>query len=425
VRSLYTLCYFLLLPFIFLRLYIRGKKAPAYRQRWGERVARFAAPDQTRGIWIHAVSVGEVLAAIPLIKHIQKKLPTTAITVTCMTPTGSERIRASLGESVFHVYVPYDLPFLINRFLQKVKPQILVLMETELWPNILHTCKHKAIPILLANARLSLRSYQRYYRIQNFIQPLLQNLTLVAAQSVNDAKFFAALGIDSHRIQICGNLKFDVTIPSDAATVAQQLRSQWGEERPVWIAASTHEGEDEIVLQAFANIKQEIPNILLILVPRHPERFQKVTRLCTNQGYRVVQRSTAIIENSGFDIYLGDTMGELLKLFAAADVAFIGGSFIPVGGHNLLEPALFKKPSITGPHVFNFSLIYDELSQAGGCIMVNNATTLAATVCRWLNNPESRLQAGEQAYQVIAQNRGAIEKQMHLLENLLTLNFDM
>ena len=403
-----------------MRLWWRGRLAPTYRQRWAERFGFFKEPASKGGIWLHAVSVGETLAAIPLIKELILRYPDTLITVTSMTPTGSEQIKAHLGDKVFHVYVPYDLPDAIERFLARISPQLAIFIETELWPNILHTCKKKNIPTLIANARLSEKSASAYYLIPSLIKKILANITHIAAQTQADAARFVALGFNRKNISITGNIKFDMQFPNDLLDKAKLLRQQWGINKPVWIAASTHQGEEELVLEAFKKLRIKIPNLLLLLVPRHPERFTRIIELSNKQGYLTANRSQVDSVTLFTDIFIGNTLGELPLFYAAADIAFVGGSLVPIGGHNLLEPAYFGVPSIIGPHMFNFLEITDLLQKANAIRQVRNIDSLTEAALHWLQHEDERKLAGIRGCQVVKQNRGALGKHLELIEKLLT-----
>jgi 3-deoxy-D-manno-octulosonic-acid transferase len=422
LRRLYTFLFYLALPLIITRLLWRARRAPAYLKRWPERFSYISPPDLKQPIWVHAVSVGEVIAAIPLIKALQKQHPERSIVVTTMTPTGSERVRAALGDSVFHVYAPYDIPSAIKRFLQKIKPSCLIIMETELWPNMLSVCAEHHIPICVANARLSERSARKYHYLGAWMKKILSAITLLIAQTQADAERFIALGMEPSRIRVTGSIKFDIQISDDLQTKAQQLREQWDKTRPVWIAASTHPGEDEIILETFAALRKSLPRILLVLVPRHADRFSTVAALCRKQDYVTALRSetNATTNLTEADIFLGDTIGELLLFYAAADVAFVGGSFTQTGGHNLLEPAALSIPACTGPNMFNFVEITHLLQTAGGVFIVNDATQLSDRVLQLLQDPALREHAGKQNLSVVAANRGALAKHLDLLNPLIS-----
>ena len=421
MRILYTILLYFLTPAILLRLWWRGKRAPAYRQRWAERFGWLSPlpTAQHNSLWVHAVSVGEVQAVIPLIKQLQQHFPTQAILVTTMTPTGSARVQAAFGAQVAHVYLPYDLPDAIARFLRRTQPRVLILMETELWPNLLHACRHRNISVVLANARLSARSARGYQRFSALTRPMLSCLNRIAAQTETDAQRFLACGAVAEQVTVTGSIKFDLALPTDIDTQAQQLRAQWQLHRPVWIAASTHAGEDAQVLTAFKTVQHALPEALLILVPRHPERFDAVAELCMETGLTIARRSQGEIPTSNTGIYLGDTMGELLLLYAASDVAFVGGSLVPTGGHNPLEPAALQTPVLVGAHTFNFAEISSKLIALGAASRVQNSTTLAHAVLQYLQNPQVSQQAGYQGQQFVDANRGALARLLDIIVTVL------
>jgi len=418
-RFSYTLLYSLLLPVVFARLLWRARKAPLYRKRWGERLGFFKAPLQTNGLWLHSVSVGETIAAAPLIKQIQQAYPDLPITITTMTPTGSERVKALFGDSVFHVYVPYDTPAAVRRFLKKVRPRLALIMETELWPNLIDQCSRQQIPVLIANARLSARSARGYGRFPKLTRPMLQQISCIAAQAEADGQRFVELGLQAEKLQVTGSVKFDIQVPPELLVAAQQLRTQWGDERPVWIAASTHLGEDEPLLKTFKMLLQHSAQVLLVLVPRHPERFVDVAQLCRDQGFDIAVRSQQQPVTSATQILLADTMGELMLLYAAADIAFVGGSLVATGGHNFLEPAALGVPVIAGPHVFNFTDISRLLIAAGGMCQIDTAEQLAEQLKCLIEQPDQRRIMGESARAVVQNNGGAQQHVFELVERYL------
>lgn len=419
-RTLYTLLLHLALPLIALRLYLRGRKAPAYRQRIAERFAFKLPPLKPGGIWVHAVSVGESIAAAPLIRALREHHPELPITVTCMTPTGSERIRALFGDQVQHCYLPYDLPWAAARFLDRVRPKLAVIMETELWPNHIHQCARRGIPTVLANARLSAKSARSYARFAGLTRPMLAEMSWIAAQTEAEAERFRQLGARPECVSVTGSIKFDLTIDPELQSRAQALRASWGaDQRPVWIAASTHAGEDEIILAAHRRLLAEKSDSLLILVPRHPERFEAVHVLCQREGFATVRRSSGQPVGEGDQLLLGDTMGELLFLYALADVAFVGGSLVPNGGHNLLEPAALGLPVLSGPHLFNFLEIAAQLREAGALAEVADGEALAEQLRQLLESDAKRQSMGEAGYSVIKANQGALEQLLGGLERLL------
>jgi 3-deoxy-D-manno-octulosonic-acid transferase len=419
-RCLYTLFFYLLLPLIFLRLAWRAWRAPAYARRIAERFAFALPPLKSGGIWVHAVSVGESIAAAPMVRSLQALYPDLPITVTCMTPTGSERIQALFGDSVQHCYMPYDLPWAAQRFLDRLQPRLAVVMETELWPNHIHQCWRRGIPVALANARLSERSARGYARFARLTAPMLAELGLIAAQTPAEAERFLALGARAESVEVTGSIKYDLSIDAQMPELAADLRRQWAAElRPVWIAASTHAGEDEIVLAAHRQLLQRFPDALLILVPRHPERFGNVFELCQRAGLLTCRRSLQQPVEAATQVLLGDTMGELLFLYALADIAFVGGSLVPNGGHNLLEPAALGKPVLSGPNLFNFLEISAQLRNAGALGEVHDADTLADMVDRLWQAPAEAARMREAGQEVMTRNQGALQRLLDGLARLL------
>jgi len=421
-RFFYTVFLYLIMPLVMLRLLWRGRRAPAYRRRWGERFGFVPSiPEARRVIWVHSVSVGETLAAVPMIRRLQQAYPDALLAITTMTPTGSERVVAAFGDSVYHVYAPYDLPDALSRFLRRVHPDLLIIMETELWPNTIHSCARRAVPVVLANARLSEKSRNGYRRIGPLAAPMLTQLTRVAAQTSADAERFLSLGLTASQLQVTGNIKFDLELGASQRSAAALLATQWrgASHRPLWLVASTHRGEDEIVLDAFAQVVEEYPDTLLVLVPRHPERFDEVAELCRQRGHATVRRSTGVVPASTDQILLGDTMGELALFFGACDLAFVGGSLVPVGGHNLIEPAAWGVPVLSGPSLFNFSEVSGLLLAAKGMEICDSAPAIAASVKKLLGEPELRRAMGHAARSVADANRGAMDRLLGLIAGLL------
>lgn len=420
-RTLYTLLFHLALPLLALRLYLRARKAPAYGRRIGERFAIKLPTMRKGGIWVHAVSVGESIAAAPMVRALLKAYPELPITLTCMTPTGSERIGALFADEprVQHCYLPYDLPWAAGRFLDHVQPRLGVIMETELWPNHIHQCARRGIPVALANARLSERSARGYGRFARLTRPMLAEMSLIAAQTEVEVQRFLALGARAACVQVTGSIKFDLKIDEQLVPRAQALRQQWAAtSRPVWIAASTHDGEDALILQAHQQLLQVHGDALLILVPRHPERFDAVHAICSQQ-FATVRRSTGLPVLAQTQVLLGDTMGELLFLYALADMAFVGGSLVPTGGHNPLEPAALALPVLMGPHVFNFLEISAMLREAGALQQVDDAQGLAGAVQRLVELPQDARRMGEAGRAVMRANQGALQRLLEGLEKLM------
>lgn len=420
MRFLYTIIFYLLLPFILLRLWIKNRQIPNGLQFWHERLGFSLRPFSPGGIWVHAVSVGESLAAIPLIKLLQQRYPVTPIVVTNETKTGAERIRVELGDSVTQLYFPYDLPLVLRRFFKALQPKLLILIETELWPNLLVSCQLYQVPVVLVNARLSERSAKSYRRILPLMRKMLNSINAIAAQFQADADRFIALGFPAERVQVTGSLKFDLTLPLRLTEQAQHWRKIWGEKRPVWIAASTHPGEEELILQAFTETRRFYPDLLLISIPRHVDRVPQLEQLYNSRAYKTIKRTdNNQSEMSDADIFIGNTMGELPIFYAAADLAFVGGSLVEKGGQNPLEPAAVGLPILTGPYTFNFATITEQLKQRHVEIQVTNAEELAEQVIALLSDPERRQQKSYEAKKFMAENKGSVLKQMQLIENLL------
>jgi len=421
-RTLYTALFYLGLPLVAIRLWLRSRKAPAYAKRIGERFSYGMPTLQPGGIWVHAVSVGESIAAAPMIRALLQRYPQLPITVTCMTPTGSERIHALFANEprIQHCYLPYDLPCAAARFLDRVQPKLAVIMETELWPNHIHQCAKRGIPVALANGRLSERSAKGYGRFSKLTAPMLTEMSLFAVQTEAEAQRFRDLGARPETVEVTGSIKFDLTIDPQLLQRAAELRGQWQAlERPVWIAASTHEGEDEVVLNAHRRLLANHPDALLILVPRHPERFNSVFELCQREGFATVRRSTGASVDAQTSVLLGDTMGELLFLYALADSAFVGGSLVSNGGHNLLEPAALAKPVISGPHLFNFLDIAAQLRSAGALAEVDDAEGLATEVQRLFELPRDAQRMAEAGLSVMRRNQGALQRLLDGLGRLI------
>ena len=421
-RTLYTALFYLGLPLVAIRLWLRARKAPAYAKRIGERFSYGMPTLQPGGIWVHAVSVGESIAAAPMIRALLQRYPQLPITVTCMTPTGSERIQALFANEprIQHCYLPYDLPCAAARFLDRVQPQLAVIMETELWPNHIHQCAKRGIPVALANGRLSERSARGYGRFRKLTAPMLAEMSFFAIQTEAEAQRFRDLGARPETVEVTGSIKFDLTIDPELLQRAAELRGQWqAQERPVWIAASTHEGEDEVVLDAHRRLLANHPDALLILVPRHPERFNSVFELCQREGFSTVRRSTGANVDAQTSVLLGDTMGELLFLYALADSAFVGGSLVANGGHNLLEPAALAKPVLSGPHLFNFLDIAAQLREAGALAEVEDAEGLAVEVQRLFELPRDAQRMADAGLAVMRRNQGALQRLLDGLGRLI------
>lgn len=414
MRTLYSFLWYLLLPFLFLRLWLRGRKAPAYRLRWKERMAWGYRPGTLKNsLWVHAVSVGETLAAAPLIERLLADYPDVPLLVTTTTPTGSERVQALFGDRVTHVYCPWELPTALTRFMRAFDPQLVIVLETELWPNLCAAVKRHGAKLMLMNGRLSEKSYRGYGKLPRLIRPMMARFDALAVQTQVEAERYMALGAWPERVYPIGSVKFDMTLDRAVKQAASQLRVSFGD-RPVWIAASTHPGEDAPVLAAHKTLRAQKPDALLILVPRHPERFDGVADQVREAGLSVARRSQ---QEPAADaaVYLADTMGELLMLFGACDVAFVGGSLVPVGGHNLLEPAAWEKPVLTGPHLHNFTAIAQLLDDAGGLSVVDSGEALGDKLQVLMSDPDQCARQGQAAAAVVEANRGALEKGLELI----------
>jgi 3-deoxy-D-manno-octulosonic-acid transferase len=420
VRWLYSLIFYLATPLIAVRLLVRGRSEPAYRLRWRERLAIYAnVASQPQGvIWLHAVSVGEAEAAFPLLRLLAKRHPEIPILVTTTTPTGSARIIEVLGNAVAHVYLPYDLPDAVARFLNHFRPRLAVMLETEIWPNFFHACGKRDIPLAIVNACLSKRSTKGYQRLGSFTRSTLSNVGLVAAQTQLDAERFIAIGSAPSAVQVLGSIKFDLQLPEDYWRQGANLRQLLFGGRKVWIAASTHQGEEELLLKAFAEILAVFPGCLLVLVPRHPHRCDEVERLCLARGLPVARRSSGQgAENK--NVFLVDTLGELRTFYAAADLAFVGGSLVPVGGHNILEPALAGLPILLGPNTEDIADVLGQLLEAGGALQVRSADELPSLLLElWRDEKRCKAMA-EAGREFVEARRGVVELTVDALDRLL------
>ena len=410
----------LLVPVILLRLFWRGLKNRGYWSRIPERFGFIPPLRAMRVLWVHAVSVGEVRAAVPLVKALAARYPDHRLLITTMTPTGSAQVPALFGDDVAHCYVPYDLPRVVARFLDRVRPDVAIIMETELWPNLFDACRTRSIPILIANMRISEKSMRSYLKVPGFTAATLAQPTVLAAQSQADADRLRELQAPPASIHVTGSIKYDVALPASLREQADALRIEWGRGRPVWLAASTHEGEEELVLKAHDELAKRFPDQLLIIVPRHPERFATVTRLVRRAGCRVALRSEnrSSLEST-VEVLIGDTMGELQLFYGAVDVAFVGGSLVPTGGHNLLEAAVVGTPTVFGPHMFNFQAISQLTLERGAGVQIADAAQLAPAIADFLGNANRRFEVGEAGKRLIAENRGAVARTLRLIEGLL------
>lgn len=419
MRYVYTLLAYLLLAPIFCGvLWIRGFRDRRYWRNFGERFG-YGPPADKPSIWVHAVSVGEMQAAAVLVRCLHDRYPGVPLVVSTLTATGVERARALLGERAIVRYMPLDLPGSVKRFFDQVKPRIAVIFETELWPNLYHECGRRRVPLVLASARLSPRSMNNYNRFLTLFRQALSNGIIIAAQGEDDAKRFKLLGANPSRTHVTGNLKFDFALPPDVSTNGAELREKYAGGRLVWVAGSTHEGEERAVLDAHRIVRKTHPGALLVLVPRKTLRFDEVASWLEKENARFIRHSQPSARTRDLEIVLVDTLGELLDFYAMADVAFVGGSLVPVGGHNLLEPAALGVPVLTGPNTFNSADVAKILVESGAATVVKDAAELGASVTTLLSNPAERARIGALGRAAVEDNRGALQKLLSLIEPLL------
>lgn len=396
----------------------KSLKQPNYRKRLSERYGiypHFTKPTPN-GIIVHAASVGEVIATTPLIKAIQVRYPKLPITITTVTPTGSARVKDAFGESVSHFYLPYDLPDAINRFIDFVQPKLIIVIETELWPNLIARFHQRNIPFIVANARLSPRSAKRYGWIKRALKGTWQRINMILAQDKVSEQRYLDLDYPHEKLVNTGNLKFDLEITKHLREkVFETVEALNVSKRLVWIAGSTHEGEEKIILNAHQELLKKYPDLLLILVPRHPERFNQVEELIQKSGLSYKKRSQFEPLEQTIQVLLGDTMGEMMVLYGLAEIAFVGGSLVKHGGHNPLEPIAFELPVISGVHTYNFPEIFDKLRSVHGVIEVESSAALAQTVAFLLENRNAREKIARYGFEVLKENQGALARHLHLL----------
>lgn len=419
MRRLYTLLLYFLLPLALLRLWWRGRRNPAYRHRWRERLGRLPRVPDGGVIWVHAVSVGEAQAAQPLVRRLLADYPDHQVLVTTTTPTGADQVRRLFDGEVVHRYFPYDLPAVVCRYLDAVHPSLVVVMETEIWPNLFAACERQGIPLVLLNARLSSRSVRGYGWLGSLSAETLRCISVIGVQAAEDATRFATIGASPERIVHTGSMKFDVRLPASITEQAEVLRLGWGMDRPVWVGASTHEGEEGKVLDAHRLVLKRFPLALLVLVPRHPERFDAVADMVRSRGFRFLRRSQSAAAEAASEVYLGDTMGELPVFFASADAAFVGGSLVAAGGHNILEPAALGVPVVFGPYMMHFAAIADLFLEQGAARQIEDAESLARVVTDWFGDPGERARIGDAGRRVVEGNRGALEKSLDIVAGFM------
>ena len=416
---IYQLAVYSAAPLICAILLWRGLRDRSYWQHFGERFG-LGRPLEVPGIWVHAVSVGEVQACAALVRSLRQRYPDVPVLVTTFTPTGAARARTLFKELAQVRYLPFDLPGSVWRFFERVQPRLAIIFETELWPNLYRECGRRRIPLLLASARLSPRSVGRYRRLGALFRQTLSQGVVVAAQGEGDADRFRTLGADPRNMHVTGNVKFDLAVPQDIAARGQRLRQQYAAGRPAWVAGSTHAGEEEAALQAHREVLRSHPRALLVIAPRHPPRFGEVAERIQGSGLRFIRRSApAAPDTAAAEVLLLDTLGELLDFYAAADLAFVGGSLVPIGGHNLLEPAALGVPILTGPSNFNGEEVARLLISRGAAEIIRDSGELGARVAALLGEPDTRRRIGQQGRACIEANRGALLRLLELIEPLL------
>nr|WP_315261201.1 lipid IV(A) 3-deoxy-D-manno-octulosonic acid transferase [uncultured Duganella sp.] len=427
MRLFYSLMWWMALPLVLARLWLRGRQEPGYRLHWAERLGfygRAAAAAAGPVLWVHAVSVGETRAAEPLVDALLAEYPHSRIILTHMTPTGratGKSLFAKHGERLVQSYLPYDTGSMVSRFIRHFKPSVCILMETEVWPNLIAVCGAKGVPVVLANARLSERSLRKAGRFGSLMTDAARGISLVAAQTEADAQRIRSLGVQ--RVEVTGSIKFDVVVPEAALLIGASLRAAIGA-RPVLLCASTREGEEELILQAYVSARSALPqDVLLLIVPRHPQRFDEVETMIAAHGLSVERRSRLALDGGAMphniDVLLGDSMGEMFAYYSACDIAFVGGSLQALGGQNLIEPAALGKPILIGLHTFNFELVTEDALAAGGAQRITDAADLMSTAARLLSDTAARTTMGQNAQAFANQHRGATRRTLALLPSLI------
>jgi 3-deoxy-D-manno-octulosonic-acid transferase len=419
MQVLYSFLILLGTPFVLLYFALRGLRDRAYLGRWSERFGFIPDNGKRGGILLHAASVGEFNAASPLIKALLKTYPELPLTVTTLTPTGSERVKHELGDKVFHSYIPLDLPGTVSRFLDRLQPRLIIVMETEIWPNLYLNAQRRNIPLVMANARLSERSVNRFQRLSGFVLKTLQTVAWVGAQSTEDAERLIRCGTDPQHTDMTGNLKFDLTVAASLDEKSAVLRSHWNSQRPVLVAGSTHEADESVVIPAFVELLQSLPDALLILVPRHPERFARTIQQARAAGLRTELRSQGESCSEAAQCFVIDSIGELMTYYACGDVAFVGGSMGEQGGHNALEPAALGKPVLLGPNMDNAREIATQLLQCKAAQRVNNQQDFRQTAEKILVDGALRASMGQAGRELVEKNRGALDLTMEAIGKLL------
>lgn len=419
MRILYILLTCLLAPLVMMVEAWKAVVNPEYRGRLHQRLGFVSRTRRSQPVWVHAVSVGEVQAAAALVRKLQARYPQIPILVSTVTPTGAARVRALFQDTVTHAYLPYDLPGAVGRFLNRVQPRITIILETEIWPTLYHALGQRRIPLVMASARVSTRSVDRYRRMASLFRQTLAHGVFIGAQTTPDAERFVAIGASPERVHVTGNVKFDLEIPAASIAAGQSFRREHAADRPVWIAGSTHEGEEDAVLIAHAEVLRQFPRALLIIAPRHPQRFEAVRTLLRSRGVRFAQRSAGETPPPEHTVFLLDTLGELQTFYAAADVAFVAGSLVPIGGHSLLEPALLGLPILSGPYTHNGQDIADLLAHSGALRIVRSRDELAQRVRDDFADADAARELGARGQATVAHSRGAVDRIMALVAPLI------
>lgn len=413
MRRLYSFLFYLVMPFVLLRLYKKGQQIPAYRERIKERLSLHKPAPRIVDIWIHAASLGEVISITPLIEElIARSYP---LLITTMTTTGSAYVVTQFGDRVLHQYIPYDLPWVVRRFFKRIKPRLGLIIETELWPNIIHGAKKNGMHLVLGNARISDKAFSQYKIIRRFIRPAVRQFDAILPQSLENASRFIALGAEPSHITLLGNLKFDRRRP----TIADTRLLHWDATRVVLLLASTHPGEEQQILSRLSNLQKSIPSLLLLLAPRHPERFQMVYALSQDLGYKTALRSKASVIHADTAVVVIDSLGELLSFYQVSDYAFVGGSLVPIGGHNVLEPIAMGIPVFCGSFTNNFKAIVEELQDAEAITVVKDADELVARILTMQQNSVLRESQVRNATQVFNNNQGCVARYLHYIDDIL------